>query len=199
MELTPAELTVLGLVIERPQHGYDLERVIEQRGIRQWTDIGFSSIYYLLTRLERRGLVHVPDAPAAAKSRRVFHATSEGHQAARDTALALVTELRSATNPLLVGVANLPLLSDEEYTRALRSRLTQVEARLVGIRAAQGAPVPLPRPAREVFSYSLSLLEAERSWLAERVRVTDDEQDRLQEEPRRLPGEAGPVPDHRRT
>lgn len=33
---------------------------------------------------------------------------------------------------------------------------------------------PLPRPAREVFSYSLSLLEAERSWLAERAQVSDE-------------------------
>nr|MBA3799931.1 PadR family transcriptional regulator [Geodermatophilaceae bacterium] len=46
MDLTPSELTVLGLIVERPRHGYDLEQVIEQRGIRQWTDIGFSSIYY---------------------------------------------------------------------------------------------------------------------------------------------------------
>ncbi len=55
--LTPAELTVLGLIVEQPRHGYDLEQVIEERGIRQWTDIAFSSIYYVLAKLEKRGLV----------------------------------------------------------------------------------------------------------------------------------------------
>ena len=42
--LTPAELTILGLLEEQPRHGYELEQVIEERGIRQWTALGFSSI-----------------------------------------------------------------------------------------------------------------------------------------------------------
>jgi DNA-binding PadR family transcriptional regulator len=175
VELTPAELTVLGLVIERPQHGYDLEQVIEQRGIRQWTDIGFSSIYYLLTKLEQRGLLHVPKAPAAAKSRRVFHATTEGRRVAARNALAFVAEARPAPHPLLVGVANLSLLSAQQYAQALRTRLAQIEARITAVQAVQQAPAPLPLAGREVFSYSLSLLEAERQWLATRVQVPGDQ------------------------
>lgn len=177
MELTRAELTVLGLLIERPQHGYDLEQVIERRGIRQWTDIGFSSIYYLLTKLEKRGLVHVPEVPAAAKSRRVFQATPAGREAARLNALALIEEPRPVAHPLLVGVANLPLLSEREYVQALGTRLARVEDRIAAVQEAQQKQAPLPLPAREVFSYSLSLLEAERSWLASRVQVPDDGQD----------------------
>ena len=171
MELTPAELTVLGLIIERPQHGYDLEQAIDRRGIRQWTDIGFSSIYYLLTKLAKRGLVHVPAAPAAAKSRRVFHATGAGRRAAAEGALALIQELRPVPHPLLVGIANLPLLSEREYAGALRARLAQVEERGAAVRAAEQSQEPSTRAAREVFSYSLSLLEAERSWLAARVQM----------------------------
>ncbi|MGC4789022.1 PadR family transcriptional regulator [Micromonospora sp. DT178] len=174
MELTTAELTVLGLIIERPRHGYDLEQVIARRGIRQWSDIGFSSIYYLLTRLEKRGLVHVPEAPAAPKSRRVFHATAEGRAAAARTALALIEEPQPVRHPLLVGIANLPLLPDRQYAQALRTRLARVEARIESVRMAQQSQAPLPHPAREVFSYSLSLLEAERQWLATRAQVPDD-------------------------
>ncbi|MFD6951326.1 PadR family transcriptional regulator [Nocardiopsis sp. TSRI0078] len=177
MELTPAELTVLDLIVERPRHGYDLEQVIEQRGVRQWTDIGFSSVYYLLTKLEERGLVHLPEAPATAKSRRVFHATRAGGQAAERGALALIREPRPVPHPLLAGLAQLPLLSEREYAGALRARLAQLEERITAVREAEQAQSPLAPAAREVFSYSLSLLEAERSWLAVRVRVPDDEQD----------------------
>jgi DNA-binding PadR family transcriptional regulator len=176
VELTPSELTVLGLVIERPRHGYDLEQVIVQRGIRQWTDIGFSSIYYLLAKLEKRGLIGVRTNPAGAKSRRVFAATRAGRQVATRDALALIAELRMVPHPLLVGLANLPLLSESEYAEALRGRLTQVEGRIAAIAEAEHVQTPLPPPAREVFSYSLSLLEAERSWIADRVRVSDDRQ-----------------------
>lgn len=42
--------------------------------------------------------------------------------------------------------------------------------------AARQARAP-SRVAREVFSYSLSLLEAERQWLATRAQVPHDRQD----------------------
>jgi hypothetical protein len=71
----------------------------------------------------------------------------------------------------------LPLLSEREYAEALRTWLTQVEARIAVVEEAEQAQAPLALPAREVFSYSLSLLEAERSWLAARVQVPDDRQD----------------------
>lgn len=174
MELTAAELTVLGLIAERPMHGYDLEQTIEQRGIRQWTDIGFSSIYYLLGKLERRGFVHVTQTPASAKSRRVFAATAEGREAATRTTLALLTEARSVPHPFLVGVANLPLLAERDYTEALKARLVQVDARIAAVLATERAQAPLPPAARDVFSYSLNQMQAERSWLAERVQVSDD-------------------------
>lgn len=177
MNLTSSEATVLGLVIERPQHGYDLEQVIEQRGIRQWTDIGFSSIYYLLAKLEKRGLVSVLEASGGAKSRRVFQATRAGREAATHNTLALIAELRTRPHPLLVGLANLPLLSEHAYAEALRTRLAQVEVRIAAVTEAEQTQAPLPLPAREVFSYSLSLLEAERSWLAARVPVSDDRED----------------------
>lgn len=165
---------MLGLIIEAPRHGYDLEQVIEGRGIRQWADIGFSSIYYLLAKLEQRGLVGTPEAPTAAKSRRVFHATDAGREAAGRCAFQFVAD---PGRPLLVGVSNLPLLSAREYAQALGQRLARVEARIAAVKAAESAQSPLPPPAREVFSYSLTLLEAERTWLAARARVTDDHQD----------------------
>ncbi|MFV0307932.1 MAG: PadR family transcriptional regulator [Desertimonas sp.] len=174
MELTPAELTILGLVIERPAHGYDLERVIDQRGIRQWTAVGFSSIYYLLTKLEKRGLIQSEHATPGSKSRRVFHATDEGKHVARQEVIAHLADAQPVPHPFLVGIANLPLLTDREYAEALRARFPQIEARIAAVNQAAESQAPLPLAAREVFSYSLSLLEAERSWLATRVQISND-------------------------
>lgn len=122
-------------------------------------------------------LVRVSEAPAGTKSRRVFQATNTGRETATRNALVLIAELREVPHPLLVGLANLPLLSEQAYAEALRARLTQVEDRIAAVEEAHQARTPLGLPAREVFSYSLSLLEAERSWLAARVQVPDDRQD----------------------
>jgi hypothetical protein len=55
--MTNAELAMLCLIAERPRHGYEIEGVIQERGMREWTEVGFSSIYYLLKKLEREGLI----------------------------------------------------------------------------------------------------------------------------------------------
>ena len=54
------ELAILGLLCEKPLYGYTIEKIIEERGMRHWTDIGFSSIYYVLKRLESRNLIVTP-------------------------------------------------------------------------------------------------------------------------------------------
>jgi hypothetical protein len=122
--------------------------------------------------------------PAGAKSRRVLHPTDEGRRLAARHALALIAEAAPHRQPLLVGLANLDLLTTPQYEQALRSRLAQLEARIGAVEAARRAQEFLPHAAREVFSYSLSLMRAERQWLASRVQVShdrpDDRQDRLQ-------------------
>ena len=54
---TNAEFALMSLLAEGPLHGYAVEQLVEQRGMRHWTEIGFSSIYFLLKKLEARGLV----------------------------------------------------------------------------------------------------------------------------------------------
>ena len=45
--MTNAELAILSLIAEQPRHGYQIDQVIQERGMREWTEVGFSSIYYL--------------------------------------------------------------------------------------------------------------------------------------------------------
>ncbi|MCY7144283.1 PadR family transcriptional regulator, partial [Streptococcus gordonii] len=41
------EELILGLLAEQPRHGYQIEKLIEDREMRRWTEVGFSSIYYV--------------------------------------------------------------------------------------------------------------------------------------------------------
>lgn len=171
MKLTSTELTVLGLVIEQPRHGYDLEQVIERRGIRRWAEIGFSSIYYVLAKLEGHGLIESPGDQSGAKKRRVFRATAAGRSAAATAAVASIADQQTVVHPMLAGLANAQLISDTDYRDALQQRMSWISDRIAAVLAAEQAQTSLPHAAHEVFSYSLSLLEAERSWLTARVGV----------------------------
>ncbi|MFZ1681314.1 MAG: PadR family transcriptional regulator, partial [Rhizobiaceae bacterium] len=102
--LTDAELLLLGLVAEMPRHGYEIERAIEERGMREWTRIGFSSIYFVLGRLEKAGLVAAA-APAGQKARKVFSATPAGYAALVDQSLAALRNPGPANATVLLGLA----------------------------------------------------------------------------------------------
>jgi DNA-binding PadR family transcriptional regulator len=61
-----------------------------ERGIRNWTEIGFSSTYYLIGKLRDRGLVAEVDSAESpqrrpAKARKVFTATSAARRVLRHT------------------------------------------------------------------------------------------------------------------
>ena len=51
------ELIILGMIAEKPYYGYEISKIIKQRGMVEWTDIGFSSIYAVLKKLERSELI----------------------------------------------------------------------------------------------------------------------------------------------
>ena len=78
--VTNAELAVLSLLAEKPMHGYQIEQTIASRGMREWTEIGFSSIYYILEKLRSRGCVesHLEPAEGKGPSRQVFSLTPSG-------------------------------------------------------------------------------------------------------------------------
>ncbi len=162
--MTPAELILLGLVAERPQHGYELEEVIVARGMREWTEIGFSSIYYVLGKLRERGLVIETSAPSArGKPRKVYSPTPAGLAELAKAAEAAIAEPHPVYPALLAGLANSPAVSPERLVAALETRRSLIEERIVTVRAA--IPPGAPDFVQAIFDYSLGQLEAERAWL----------------------------------
>jgi DNA-binding PadR family transcriptional regulator len=166
VDLTPAELTLLGLLVEKPRHGYELEEVIAERGMRDWTEIGFSSIYYLLTKLRDRGLIaEAGETPAHGKARKVFAPTPDGFQACAQAAEQAIATLRPVFPPVLVGLANQPVIPPERLRAALDQRAAALAEKVAEVRAA-AARQELPPFVRAIFDYALRQLEAEQDWLA---------------------------------
>jgi DNA-binding PadR family transcriptional regulator len=164
VDLTPAELTLLGLLVEKPRHGYELAEVITARGMREWTEIGFSSIYYLLTKLRDRGLVAETGEPARGKARKVFAPTPDGFRRCAEAAEQAIATLRPVFPPLLVGLATQPIIPPARLRKALDDRAAALTDKIAEVRAA-AAREEVPPFVRAIFDYSLGQLEAERTWL----------------------------------
>ena len=164
-ELTDAELLVLGLVSEMPRHGYELEQVIEQRGMREWTHIGFSSIYFVLGKLEKMSLV-AAGKPPGPKARKIYAVTERGLEALTARSLAALGSVRPTYSSVLMGMLHWPLLKRKDALKALRERAGAVAAEIDRLKTIRLDQQPLPDFIEALFEFSLDQLNAEAAWIA---------------------------------
>lgn len=165
---TNAELAVLSLLAEQPMHGYQIEQTIEARGMREWTEIGFSSIYYILEKLRLRGCVESRMEPAEGKgpARQIFSLNPVGRDLFRIASLnALANPSRTFSN-FQLGLAAIPMFARDEVLKALRTYQTFLmnkKTALKGRRAAFGSN--LPWHAAALFDLDFAQLQCELDWL----------------------------------
>jgi DNA-binding PadR family transcriptional regulator len=163
--MTEPELLVLGLVAEMPRHGYQLAQEIERRGMREWTPIGFSSIYFLLGKLEQRRLVR-SKAPAREKAKKVYAVTAAGRKALVARTIISLSTYQPTYSSVLLGMLHWPILDKDEALGALRARAEALTAELARVRDIQIERQPLPDFVEALFDYSLGQLKAEQEWTA---------------------------------
>jgi DNA-binding PadR family transcriptional regulator len=163
--MTNAELAILSLVAEQPRYGYQIEQVIEERGMREWTEIGFSSIYFLLKKLEKEGLVEGRLEEAhRGPARRVYRPTPEGWEAYRAGVIEALSVPKRQYLPIQLGLANLPGIPAGEAISALNRYREITDDRLEYVQAQRYRQWPLPYFVEAMFNHSLALLRAELWW-----------------------------------
>ena len=166
--MTNAELAILSLIAEQPRHGYEIEQVIEERGMREWTEIGFSSIYYLLKKLEREGLIEGQIVEAErGPARKVYRPTPAGREALRAGVLDALSVPRRCYSPLQLGLADLPAIPPEEALAALGQYRDSLAARLRHVQARWESQHPLPYFVDAMFDHSVMMVRAELEWITQ--------------------------------
>ncbi len=130
-----AETALLGLLAEGPKHAYQIEKDVEFRAMRIWTDLSMSSIYKLLNRLEAEGLVaSAMEQSDSNKLRRVYKLTETGEKALAKSIRGIFTETVIAKNPFDVAIYFSDNLSNEqlvdgmsEYQGELEKKISEYE------------------------------------------------------------------------
>jgi DNA-binding PadR family transcriptional regulator len=163
---TDAELLLLGLIAEMPRHGYQLEQEIERRRMREWTRIGFSSIYFVLGKLEQAGFVSATNA-AGAKARKTFKLTVAGRRVLVAETLMALSTYRPTYSSVLLGMIHWQALGREQALEALAARGHAVSAELARLRAIQFEQQPLPDHVEALFDFSIGQFKAEAEWIAQ--------------------------------
>jgi DNA-binding PadR family transcriptional regulator len=164
--MTNAELAILTLVAEAPRHGYEIEQIIQERGMREWTEVGFSSIYYLLKKLARAGLVESRLQEAAhGPARKVYDLTGAGRQALQAALLEALSMPEPRPSRLMLAIGNLPTLPPAQAVAALGQYRDHLADRRDHVRQRREAQQPLPYFVDALFDHSLVLIQAEIDWI----------------------------------
>lgn len=166
--MTNAELAILGLVVEEPRHGYEIEQVIEERGMREWTEIGFSSIYYLLKKLQREGLVEgTLEEAERGPARKVYRTTAAGREALVAGTLEALSVPKRCYSPLLLGLSHLPAIPPAGARAALEEYRAALVQRLQNVQEDWDRKRPLPYSVDAMFDHSLTMVRTELRWVDE--------------------------------
>ena len=168
--ISDLEAAILGLVYENPQYGYQLEKIIEGWGMRNWTQIGFSSIYYVLKKLEKKDLVTAELKKVEGKpSRKVFTITELGKEIMKEKLNDLLSWNKKLISPFDLGIAYLNYLEPEEVIECLENYIKSAEGRIKFLESSVKIQKELNAPYYVValFSRPLLNLKNELEWVEE--------------------------------
>lgn len=162
--MTDAELAILSLLSEQPTTDHDLNRLIEARGLRRWTAIGLSSMYYVLDKLEKQGLIQKISED---DGQRKFQISPAGTGVLQTSVADLLSTTRAYDKSFELGLANMNVLRSNQVHSALLSRQQdlimhrdKIQETLESEQRGKGS-----FRAMSLFSHRLAMIEAELAWL----------------------------------
>ncbi len=162
--MTDAELALLSLLLNDPKSDDVLHSLIEERGLRRWTAIGVASMYYVLDKLERQGLVK--SLPENLPARR-WQITSAGYAVLQTAVADLLSTPHTHGRGLELGLASLNVLKTSQTRAALENYQQELRVRIRRSRKEQSDELAgnSQFQTNALYSHHIAMLEAELAWM----------------------------------
>ena len=170
MKLSLSEQLILGILSEQARHGYDIEKIIIERGMRKWAVVGFSSIYYVLERLEEHGLATGDDTQDNEKKQ--YSITNGGVSVLKAETKKRIAERMPANTHFMTGLATSNLIGASELAKSLEQRKVELASDLEALKEKQFTIENIPQSARRLLELGETLLEAELRWINKELERT---------------------------
>jgi len=133
MKISNKEIALLGLLNEKPMHGYEIEQEVYNRDMRFWTEISLSSIYKVLKKLEAKGYVRSKVRLTTNNvAQKVDTITAIGKKALRESIAKLFTEFDHHRWEVDLAISNLNSLSGDEAEICINAYIVKMEELLKG-------------------------------------------------------------------
>ena len=166
-------LVLLGLLQDKPLHGYEIKHIIEEH-MGDWTNIAFGSIYFALSKLNEEGFVEKSSEEKVGNrpSRNIYRITEKGKKEFISLLKEIWQKFEREYYPLDIALAFSQALSKDEVKGYIKKRieiLEEITAHLKEHKKEQLGKEEMPKSAKAVFSHSEHHIKAELNWLNELI------------------------------
>lgn len=161
-------LAVLGTVVERPMHRYEMAAVMRERGKDRDMDIKWGSFYTVVQNLEKHGFLEPVEVTrqGARPERTVYRITDAGRRELVDWTRELIAEPKAERTRFVAGLSVLAALTPDDARTVLTQRGQTLTESIATQRAAlESAAAAVPRLFLLEDEYRIAMAEAEAAWI----------------------------------
>ncbi len=131
MSITSAEAALLGLLTEGEKHPYQIEKDVQFRDMRFWTELSMSAIYKTLVKLETLGYVESStEISEENRARKIYKITPEGIEAFKDKLTELVAEPEHVRWQSEIAFYNFDIFPKDTQITLLKSYRKKLEEKI---------------------------------------------------------------------
>jgi DNA-binding PadR family transcriptional regulator len=163
------ELAILGLLKERPMHGYQLNRELSEQVGGLWR-VSYGSLYPSLRRLERQGAI-TSQPGTGARRKTVYAITPEGERLFLELLEETPQENQTEDARFRVRLAFFRYLPPETRVRLLERRRQALETRLDDVKAHLRDAATTDDYQRALLDHARVGTESDIAWLTDLIRT----------------------------
>lgn len=168
--MTDAEITLLSLLAEKPRYGHELQQLIDERGLREWLTIGFSSIYYILNKLERQNMLTSElVAQGRMPARKVYRLTDAGRGILQTSIASLLRQPRGLGDGFELGLANLHVLKPSQVYHVMLLHRDELKNQLASVQLSwsrhQQDNTEHHSNVQALYTHSIAMMQAQLAWM----------------------------------
>ena len=178
------EFVILGLLAENPRgdHAYNINKKIDERGMRDWTNIGadisLSTIYRVLNRSENKGLVENYIEEVDNRERKVYTITDYGARILKEKVYNVIKGFIGKNDEnFYVAFSMLPLLSTEQMIEAFSCSIETMKRHKIELENMLKVNPKYPINVSGLFIHPIKILETDilfMEWVIEKINGGDE-------------------------
>jgi DNA-binding PadR family transcriptional regulator len=163
----PLSLTILAMLIEKPRHPYEIQRLIRERR-KDFASSTQRALYHAVDRLLAAGLILPAETSREGNrpERTVYQITDDGRDSLMEWLGALLAQPLPEYPLFTVAISFLAILPTDAALQALHARAVELESELAGIEARlQALSQSLHRVVLLELEYIRALRQGELEWV----------------------------------